>query len=386
MQAVQNVISSIKETVNKSTANMATDYKFEGWMGLDKNAIGNMQWKAYEPKPFNDDDVDIQITHSGICGSDLHTLRSGWGATDYPCVVGHEIVGRAVRVGPKAEGGIKVGDRVGVGAQSASCLQPDCEQCSNGEENHCMKPGQADTYNSKFKDGSKAYGGYANYWRGPSHFVIKVPDGLSSEAAAPMMCGGVTTYAPLKDNGAGPGKRVGIVGVGGLGHFGILWAKALGCEKITAISRNSTKKADALKMGATDFIATDEDENWDQKNAMTLDLIVCTVSSPKLPVASYLSLLGIGGRFVQVGAPEDTIPGFNVFALIFKKASFHGSKIGPPHQIAEMLKLAVDKNVQAWIQKRPMEEANQAIVDMDEGKARYRYTLINQKFAEALNT
>ena len=218
MQAVQNVISSVKETVNKNTADMATDYKFEGWMGLDKNSIGNLQWKSYEPKPFADDDVDIQITHSGICGSDLHTLRSGWGATDYPCVVGHEIVGRAVRVGPKVEG-IKVGDRVGVGAQSASCLQPDCEQCAAGEENHCMKPGQADTYNSKFLDGSKAYGGYANYWRGPSHFTIKIPDGLSSEAAAPMMCGGVTTYAPLKDNGCGPGKRVGIIGVGGVSNL-----------------------------------------------------------------------------------------------------------------------------------------------------------------------
>jgi len=365
---------------------MSTDYKFEGWMGLDKNAIGNMKWQGYEPKPFNDDDVDIQITHSGICGSDLHTLRSGWGATDYPCVVGHEIVGRAVRVGPKAEGHVKVGDRVGVGAQSAACLQPDCEECSSGQEHHCFKPAQADTYNSKFVDGSKAYGGYANYWRGPSHFVIKIPDGLSSEAAAPMLCGGITTYAPLKDNGAGPTKRVAIVGVGGLGHFGLLWAKALGCKEITAISRSNAKKDDAMKMGATKFIATDEDKDWAKNNAGSIDIIVSTVSSPKMPLQEYLSLLALGGKFIQVGAPEDVLPPFNCFALIFMKASLAGSKTGPPWQIAEMLKLAVDKNVQAWIQKRPMEEANQAIVDLDQGKARYRYTLINKKFANELKT
>ena len=139
-------------------------------------------------------------------------------------------------------------------------------------------------------------------------------------------------------------------------------------------------------MGATKFIATDEDEKWSDKNAMSLDLIVSTVSSPKMPLQEYLGLLAISGRFVQVGAPEDVLPNFNGFALIFKKATIAGSKIGPPAQIAEMLQLAVDKNVQAWIQKRPMEEVNKAIVDMDQGKARYRYTLINQKFAEALKT
>lgn len=138
--------------------------------------------------------------------------------------VGHEIVGRAVRVGAQAEGGIRVGDRVGVGAQSSACLRPDCEDCSNGLENHCRNA-NVNTYNDFYPDSSKSMGGYAQYCRVPSHFVIKIPLGLSSSEAAPMLCGGVTTYTPLVENGAGPGMKVGVVGVGGLGHFGLIWAK-----------------------------------------------------------------------------------------------------------------------------------------------------------------
>ena len=142
-------------------------------------------------------------------------------------------------------------------------------------------------------------------------WVVHIPDAISSDVAAPMLCGGVTAFSPLTQHGAGPGKRVGIIGIGGLGHFGLLGAKALGCDKITAISRTSTKKEDAKKMGATDFIATEEESDWAEKHAGTLDLIVSTVSSPKMPLASYLGLLRYKGKFVQVGAPEDAVPGFN---------------------------------------------------------------------------
>ena len=158
----------------------------------------------------------------------------------------HEIVGTAVRVGSKAESRIKVGDRVGVGAQSSSCLRPDCEECAAGIENHC--PRIVGTYNATYPDGSKAMGGYGDYARVPSHFVIKIPDALSSEEAAPMLCGGITAFSPLAHNGCGPGKKVGIVGFGGLGHFGVLYAKALGADKVTVISRTTAKKADAEKV------------------------------------------------------------------------------------------------------------------------------------------
>lgn len=193
-----------------------------------------------------------------------------------------------------------------------------------------------------------------------------------------MLCGGVTVYSPLKRYGCGPGKTVGIVGIGGLGHFGLLFAKALGADKVVAISRTDSKKADALKMGADSFIATEE-EGWAKKNANSIDLIVSTVSSPKMPVADYLTLLKVQGHFIQVGAPEDVIPPFSAFSLIVKGVKFGGSLIGSPKEIREMLELAAEKKIKPWIEERPMEEANKAIVDMENGDARYRYVLCNGK-------
>lgn len=233
------------------------------------------------------------------------------------------------------------------------------------------------TYNSKYADGSKTYGGYANYTRVPSHFVLKIPDAIPSEDAAPMLCGGVTVYAPLNRNGCGPGKKVGIVGFGGLGHFGLLYAKALGADKVVAISRSHAKKEDAKKIGADDFIATNDDKEWATHHARSLDLIVSTVSSPSMPLEQYLMLLRTNGQFIQVGAPEDRLPAFNAFSLIAKGCKIGGSAIGAPHEIEEMLELTAEKGVKPWIQKRPMKEANQAVVDMSEGKARYRYVLVN---------
>ena len=222
-------------------------------------------------------------------------------------------------------------------------------------------------------------GGYADYWRGHSHFVFKIPDALPSDVAAPMLCGGITAVSPLFRNGAGPGKKVGIVGLGGLGHFGVLGAKALGCDKVVAISRSASKKEDAFRMGADDFIATDEDRDWAAKHASSLDLIVCTVSSPKMPLAQYLQLLRVDGSFIQVGAPEDVIPGFSAFALIAKSAKIGGSSIGSPKEIRQMLDLFAKKGVRTWNNNVPMKEANRAIVDMDAGKARYRIVLVNEK-------
>ncbi len=255
---------------------MSTDYKFQGWLGFDPESVkGKMVWKEYEPKPWEETDVDIKITHCGVCGSDIHTLRSGWAPSDYPVCVGHEIVGHAVRVGSKVKD-IKVGDRVGVGAQSGSCLNQngDCEACADGMEQHC--PSMVQTFNSKWPNGGKAYGGYARYWRGDSNFVIPIPKEIPSDQAAPMLCGAITSFSPLVQHGAGPGKKIGIIGIGGLGHFGIMGAKALGCDEIIAISRSSSKKEDALNMGATGFIATDEDKDWETKHAGSLDIIVST--------------------------------------------------------------------------------------------------------------
>ena len=295
-----------------------------------------------------------------------HNSLTNYSASDptpYPCCVGHEIIGKVVKTGSKVENSIKVGDRVGVGAQSAACLKPECEECAAGMENHCQIA-MVPTFGQEYPDGKgMAYGGYADHWRGSSHFVFKIPEALSSEVAAPMMCGGVTVYSPLKHNGCGPGRKVGIVGIGGLGHFGLLFAKALGASEITAISRNSHKKEDAKMMGATNFIATDEDEDWVKHNMNNLDLVVCTVSSPKMPIEGYLSLLRVQGTFIQVGAPEDNIPPFNAFSLIAKGVKMGGSAIGSPDTIREMLQLAAEKGIKSWTNPMPMKECNKAIQD-----------------------
>ncbi|KAH7133373.1 chaperonin 10-like protein [Dactylonectria estremocensis] len=356
---------------------MSTDYTFEGWMGEDPSAAeGNMVWKEYEPKPWEETDIDIRITHSGICGSDIHTLRAGWGPTDFPCVVGHEIVGIAVRVGSEAEGDIKVGDRVGVGAQTDSCRSRDgpCDACEHDEENYCSDMHL--TYNTTYRNGGKAYGGYAVYHRSPSHFVIRIPDGLASEHAAPMLCGGVTVYSPLKVFGT-EGKRIGVVGVGGLGHFAVLIAKAMGAERVVAISRRAYKRDEALQLGADEYVATEDDEDWAKKHASTLDLIICTVSSPKMPLQEYFDMLALNGTLVQVGIPEEPIP-LSAWALVPQRRRLVGSLVGSPKEIEELFQLAADKQIVPWVEMRPMTEANQAIVDMEAGKPRFRYVLVNE--------
>ncbi|KAL1871511.1 putative secondary metabolism biosynthetic enzyme [Paecilomyces lecythidis] len=356
-----------------------SDYKFQGWMGLSPEASqGKMVWQEFEPKPWEETDVDIKVTHCGICGTDMHTLRSGWGPTDYPCCVGHEIVGIAIRVGSQAVGGIQVGDRVGVGAQSGACLNYNgkCKACAAGLPQHC--PHLVTTYNATYANGGKSYGGYSLYNRSPSSFVIKIPDTIPSAEAAPMLCAGVTAYSPLRQYGCGPGKSIGIIGVGGLGHFGILFAKALGADRVVAISRKSDKKEDALKLGADEYIATAEDDGWATKHAQSLDLIISTASSSKMPIVEYTQLLRFRGTLVQLGVPEDGPLEIPAYSLINQGIKLGGSVIGSPEEISEMLQLAAEKKVRPWIQERSMKEANLAIQDMDKGHARYRYVLVNE--------
>ncbi|KAI1139709.1 NADP-dependent alcohol dehydrogenase C [Hypoxylon sp. FL0543] len=357
--------------------------KFEGWLGKSPDAVnGKMEWGEFEPKKWTEDDVDIEVSHCGICGSDLHMLRSGWVPTPYPCVVGHEIVGRAVRVGKNVKH-VKVGDRVGVGAQARSCLQSSCPDCSSGNEPYCAN-GVVNTYGSIYpNDEGKSYGGYADYNRTNGNFVFRIPDGLDSATAAPMLCGGITVYSPLRQYGCGPGKTVGIVGVGGLGHFGILFAKALGADRVVGISRKSDKREDVLKLGADEYIATDEDRDWAARHARTLDLIICTVSNDKMPLDGYLGLLKTKGTFIQVGIPDGgNLPPINAFTLIPNGIKVGGSAIGAPWEIKEMLQLAADKNIKPWIEERPLKDANKTIIDMAEGKARYRYVLVNENFGK----
>ncbi|GAA5966089.1 hypothetical protein JCM3765_002601 [Sporobolomyces pararoseus] len=362
----------------------STDYKFEGWAAQGKDSIkGNLEYIDYtdKVKPFCDDDVDIKVLYAGICGSDLHTMSGGWGEVPYPQVVGHEIVGIAVRVGSQVTH-VKEGDMVGVGAQNDSCLE--CDQCKSHEEPHCNK-GQTGTYAGTYDrqekaKGYRSFGGYSNYHRAPAHFVIPIPKGVDPAHAAPLMCGGITLYNPLTRYGAGKeAKDVGIVGIGGLGHFGLLFAKALGAN-VTAISHSESKKADAEKMGADRFIATGsgKDEVF-KPYARSLDLIICTANSADLNILGFLSLLRPGATLVLVGAPEDPLPQLPAFPFIMNRVALAGSAIGSPKKIKEMLEFAAEKKVEPWIVKRPLKEVNQAVVDMHASKARYRYVLVNEE-------
>ncbi|KAF9874379.1 putative nadp-dependent alcohol dehydrogenase protein [Colletotrichum karsti] len=349
-----------------------------GWLGHNSDsAKGKMVWGEFAPKKWEEDDVDIEVTHCGMCGTDLHVLHNGWENTPYPCCVGHEIVGKAVRVGKNVTH-IQVGDRVGVGAQALSCSRDDCPECAAGLPNYCAK--RLLTYASIYPDDKgKSFGGYADHNRSNSKFVVKIPEGLPSEAAAPMLCAGVTMFAPLRRLGCGPGKSVGIVGVGGLGHFGILFAKALGADRVVGMSRKGNKRDDALSLGADHYIATDEDTDWTKSNARSLDIIICTISSAKMPLTDYLSMLKVGGHFVQVGAPDDgNLPAINAWTL-FNGVSVTGSFIGSPGDIGDMFEFAAEKQIKPWIQTWSMADANQAIVDLEEGKPRYRYVLVNEK-------
>lgn len=297
--------------------------------------------------------------------------------------MGHEIVGTAVRVGSNVKH-IKQGDRVGVGAQARSCLQSDCPECTNHKESYCARE-LVNTYGSVYpNDEGKSYGGYADYNRTNGHFVVPIPDGLSSEDAAPMLCGGITVYSPLKQNGCGPGKTVGVVGVGGLGHFAVLFAKALGADRVVGISRKADKREDAIKLGADEYIATDEEKDWEAKHKRSLDLIICTISSAKMPLTSYLGLLKVHGTFIQVGAPDGgELPPINAFTLLGNGIKIGGSAIGSTStEIPEMLQLAADKKIKPWVQARSLKEANQVVQDMEAGKARYRYVLVNEKFGK----
>lgn len=356
---------------------MATDYKFEGWVAQDASAVeGKMVWQDFKPKSWEENDVDIQITHCGMCGSDLHCLSNGWGSSAYPLTVGHEIVGKAVRVGKDVKH-VKVGDRVGVGAQGDSCLGRfgDCHECADGEENYCDK--LVSTYNSKHFNGEFNQGGFARYHRAASHFVVQIPDGLESSQAAPMLCGGVTVFAPLKAHGVKAGMAVGIIGVGGLGHYGVKFAKAMGA-RVVGISRRASKRDEVLELGADEYIATVDDADWATKHARSLDLIISTVASSKVPIAEYMGLLKKGGSFCQVGLPDDgpfSIPGI---VVVLGRSKFSGSLIGSPQDLRDMLDFVVEKNIKGLVQERSMKDANQAIVDLENGKARYRYVLVNE--------
>jgi alcohol dehydrogenase (NADP+) len=331
----------------------------------------------YQSRPLGAEDVEIKISHCGICGSDLHTIESGWGPSTYPCVVGHEIVGEVTLAGPDVKG-MKVGDRVGVGAQVWACLNKDpsapCKECASGDDAYCVH--KVWTYNDTYKnDGANSYGGYADYVRVAHEYAFKIPDNLPSDVAAPLLCAGTTVFTPLKEAGVKPGKRVGVVGIGGLGHLGIQFAKAMGADAVVAFSRSANKEQEVRALGATEFVVYTDSK---QANAAagSVDVLLICANADNMPYTLFLSFLAVRGSCIMVGLPNDDIK-FNAFGVVGKGAKFVGSNIGSIQDIKDMLEVASKKNVHAVIQKLPMSKANEGIKMVRDGSVRYRVVLEN---------
>jgi alcohol dehydrogenase (NADP+) len=335
----------------------------------------NLTATQFDAKPFQPTDIEILIECCGVCGSDVHTITGGWGELKKtPLCVGHEIVGQATRVGDQVKS-IKVGDRVGVGAQIWACGK--CNVCKDGHENYC--PQQVDTYNAPYPKeagGVMAQGGYANKIRAIEQFVFPIPKEIPSIIAAPMMCAGLTTFAPLKSGGVGPGKKVAIMGIGGLGHFGILWAKALGAE-VWALSHSPHKEADARKLGADHYVLTTED-NWWGDLAFTFDFILNAADmTNEFNLADIMSTLKVHGTFHNVGLPDKPLPELKAFDFAANSPRLTGSHIGNKQEMLEMLKLAAEKKITPMIETIQLSEegCKEAVERVKTNKVHYRFTL-----------
>ncbi|MBO7934365.1 NAD(P)-dependent alcohol dehydrogenase [Streptomyces antibioticus] len=320
-----------------------------------------------ERRAVRESDVLIDIKFAGICHSDIHQAREGWGEAIFPMVPGHEIAGVVSEVGPGVTK-FTVGDRVGVGCLVDSCRE--CDNCAAGLEQYCTGGGVG-TYNAIGKDGEPTYGGYSQKIVVDENYVVRIPDTLALDEAAPLLCAGITTYSPLRHWNAGPGKKVAIVGLGGLGHMGVKIAHALGAE-VTVLSQTLRKKEDGLKLGADHYHATSDERTFKDLKG-TFDLILSTVSAP-LPLDAYLSLLRTDGAFVNVGAPEEPVA-LNLFSVIGGRKTLAGSGIGGIRETQEMLDFCAAHGIGAEIELIGAQEINDAYERVLASDVRYRFVI-----------
>ncbi|MFC5587396.1 NAD(P)-dependent alcohol dehydrogenase [Sporosarcina soli] len=326
-------------------------------------------FRAAEIKRRNLDlmDVLIEIKYSGICHSDIHTAHGDWGEVHYPLVPGHEIAGIVTDIGPEVTK-YKVGDRVGVGCMVDSCGE--CENCRKGEEQYCLK-GNIPTYAGVDKYGEHTQGGYSTHIVVTEDFVLKIPDNIELDAAAPLLCAGITTYSPLNHWGAGPGKKVAVVGMGGLGHMAVKIAHAMGAE-VTILSQTLNKKDDGLQFGAADYCATSNPETF-EKLARSFDLMINTVSA-KIDMDAYFGLLTLDGTLVSVGAPGEPLS-LNVQSLIGHRRSFGGSVIGGIRETQEMLDFCAQHNITPKIEVISADQIDEAYERVLASDVKYRFVI-----------
>jgi uncharacterized zinc-type alcohol dehydrogenase-like protein len=322
-----------------------------------------IQRRAVKPN-----DVEIEILFCGICHSDLHTARNEWKGTVYPCVPGHEVIGKVTNIGNSVTK-FKVGDIAGVGCMVDSCRE--CQYCKEGLEQYC-DPGFTGTYNSTDKHiGGRTYGGYSESIVVHEDFVLRIPSNLDLAATAPLLCAGITTFSPLNHWKVGPGKKVAIVGIGGLGHMGVKIAKAMGAH-VTVITTTVAKIADAKRLGADEVILSTDAAQMKAAEG-TLNFILDTVSAQH-DINSYLGLLKVDGSLVLVGAPMDPLP-VESFSLIMGRKSFSGSLIGGIAETQEMLDFCGKHDIVSDIELIGVDHINEAYERLLKSDVRYRFVI-----------
>lgn len=314
-------------------------------------------------------DVAFDIKFAGICHSDIHTVKGEWGRTNYPVVPGHEIAGVVTEVG-SAVTGFTVGDHVGVGCFVDSCR--DCENCKAGLEQYCTGPGgMRATYNSTERDGSPTQGGYSQAIVVDEKYVLAIPDSIPLDKAAPLLCAGITLYSPLRHWHAGPGRKIAVVGLGGLGHMGVKLAAAMGAE-VTVLSQSLKKMEDGLRLGASHYYATSDPDTF-TKLAGSFDLILNTVSA-NLDLGAYLNLLKVDGTLVELGMPEHAME-VPPFPLAGMRRSLSGSMIGGIPETQEMLDFCAEHDVTPEIEVIDADYVNEAYERVLASDVRYRFVI-----------
>jgi uncharacterized zinc-type alcohol dehydrogenase-like protein len=330
--------------------------------GLAVHAAGaQLVSYKYDAGELAENEVEVRITHCGVCHSDVHLIDNDWGVSKYPFIPGHEIVGTVTGVG-SAVTQRKVGDRVGIGWQADSCGV--CEWCRKGEE-HLCEQSQPTCIGRN--------GGYADAIRVNWRFALRVPEALQSENVAPLLCGGITVYSPLRTFGVRPSSRVGIIGIGGLGHMGLQFAKAFGAE-VTAFSTSKDKEAEARELGADHFVNTRE-TGAIKRVAGSFDLLLSTVNADQ-DWAGYVNALRPKGSLCFVGVPPSPVA-VQVFALVSGQKNLGGSPTGSPSDIEEMLDIAARHKIKAITESFPMAKANEAVARVKKNQVRYRAVLAN---------
>ncbi|MGW5433004.1 NAD(P)-dependent alcohol dehydrogenase [Streptomyces sp. NPDC004059] len=323
---------------------------------------------AIERRDVGEFDVLIDIKYAGICHSDIHQVDEGWAEGIFPMVPGHEIAGIVSEVGPGVTR-FRTGDRVGVGCMVDSCRT--CDNCKAGNEQYCTGSGMVGTYNDTGKDGRPTYGGYSQAIVVDENYVVRIPDDLALDVAAPLLCAGITTYSPLRHFGAGPGKKVAILGMGGLGHMAVQIAHALGAE-VTVLSQSLRKKDDGLRLGADHYHATSDPKTFEELDG-TFDLILSTVAAP-LDFSAYLSLLKTDGVLVNVGLPEEPIS-VDLFSVVTGRKTIAGSLIGGIAETQEMLDFCAKHGIGAEIEPIRADQINEAYKRVLTSDVRYRFVI-----------